>query len=176
VKTRLLAAGLLLCLAPSLARGRGEADWKEFTSKEGGFAVKLPGTPTEDRRTTRSPAGSFTGTVYVLEGKKGNEFYLAGFTDLPAAAVKAGTDAQRLDAARDEAIAHVRGKLVDERRIDLKGHPGREVTIEVDPKTFIQVRLYLVKQRLYQVLVVGGKDVAGAKHTLRFLDSFRLVP
>jgi hypothetical protein len=176
VTTRLLTAALGLCLVPALVRGRGEAEWKVFTSKEGGFSVSLPGTPAEDRRTTRSAAGTFPGTVYILEGKKGDGFYLAGFTDLPASVFKAGTDAQRLDSARDEAVAHARGKLKDEKRIDLKGHPGRELLIEVDAKTFVQARFYLVRQRLYQVLVLGSKDVPGARNTLRFLDSFRLVP
>jgi len=38
------------------------------------------------------------------------------------------------------------------------------------------VRLYLVKQRLYQLLVLGPtKDVAGSKSTQRFLDSFQLA-
>ena len=39
----------------------------------------------------------------------------------------------------------------------------------------VLARVYLVDQRLYQVVVFGPKDLATSKDTLKFLDSFELV-
>jgi hypothetical protein len=38
----------------------------------------------------------------------------------------------------------------------------------------VRARVYLVEQRLYQVVVFGPKDLATSKDALEFLDSFEL--
>ena len=81
---------------------------------------------------------------------------------------------KRLDQARDGAIASVGGKKRSEEKIKLKGHPGREIVIEKDSEVVVRMRIYLVKNRLYQVMVLGNGPVFPAKDAGFFLDSFRL--
>ena len=58
-------------------------------------------------------------------------------------------------------------------------YPGLEFAAEgkaKDADAFVQARLYLVDQRLYQVIAMGRKGEVPQGEVNRFLESFRLVP
>jgi hypothetical protein len=105
----------------------------------------------------------------------GKTMYGANFCDFPAA-IKKVPPKQVFDSSRDGAIANLAGKLASEKDIKLGGHPGREIRIEVaNGKQLFRVRVYLVDQRLYQVVILGTKEQATSKEADKFLDSFRLA-
>ena len=78
--------------------------------------------------------------------------------------------------ARDGSVANVGGKLVSERHITLEGFPGRELTVSVHAEgqsiEMLQ-RLYVVKERLYQQIVVY--PVGQTPEAARFFDGFTLA-
>jgi hypothetical protein len=47
--------------------------------------------------------------------------------------------------------------------------------VEVDGKKIFRGRVYLVGQRLYQVVIFGPKELASSKDAEKFLNSFELV-
>src|SRR5207244_3119777 len=110
-----------------------------------------------------------------LDVKKGEGSYVLVFADFSEAMLKGGSDEKRLDNARDGAVTSAKGKLKAEKRITLDKHPGRELHIEVEGKTAVRTRFYAVKNRLYQVLAVGTRELVFSKDTDRFLDSFKLT-
>ncbi len=66
----------------------------------------------------------------------------------------------------------LRGK---EKPIELAGkYPGREITIEKKGEIVAKMRIYLVNNRLYQVMVLGPGAAFSTKDVGIFLDSFRL--
>src|SRR5262249_33927006 len=140
---------------PALA---GKAEWKEFTSKEGGFAVLLPGTPVEQRQLVKTPVGSVDVHLFVVDPEGAPGAYVVGYSDFPEVALNDGGAQKRLDNARDGAVAQVKGKLKSEKKIKLKGVPGRELHIEVNDKTAVRLRLYVVQNRLYQVMSIGPRE------------------
>ena len=80
------------------------------------------------------------------------------------------------DSSRDGAVANMEGKLVSEKNVKLGKHPGREIRINVaEGKRLFRVRVYLVEQRLYQVVVFGTPETATSKDADKFLDSFKLT-
>jgi len=112
--------------------------------------------------------------LFIAEGKNDSAFVLS-YSDLPAAEVKAGEEDQRLDNAREGAVDKARGKLRSEKKIELDKFPGRELVIETEKDVVIRMRIYAVKQRLYQAMALGPGGFAQSKDASLFLDSFKLI-
>ena len=165
---------LTFALALPLLLGQPPASWKSFTSKEGGFSVSLPAIPREKRQTVKGPKGAREVTIFVLEAK-GDGSFVVSFSEFSPSEVKAGSEEKRLSHARDGAVESTKGKLLHERKITLEGHAGRELWIEKERQGIVQLRLYAVRNRLYQTLAVGPKEFIESKETGWFLDSFKLI-
>jgi hypothetical protein len=150
-------------------------EWKEFASKEGRFKVLMPGTPKKDKAETESDFGK--GVLHMNTAQAGKTIYGANYCDFPAKIRKVPLK-QVLDSSRDGAVANLEGKLVSEKdvRLGKQRVPGREIQIDVaGGKRLFRARVYLVEQRLYQVVVFGTKEAATSKETDKFLDSFKLT-
>ena len=148
---------------------------KEFTSKVGGFSAAFPGTPKESKEPIAKD-GTIQ-TQYTLDGPTGA--YLVSFQDNPNLAKAGKVEREKaLQAAQDAVQRGTQGKLLRSKEITLdKVHPGREYEIQASHGGggLFRSRAYLVKDRLYQVIVVGQKDFATSKEADRFLESFKLV-
>ena len=75
------------------------------------------------------------------------------------------------------AVANVDGKLLNERRVTLQGHPGREMWVKAESngeQGRVHARIYLVGRRLYQMLVAGSEAQFSESDAEYFLDSFQL--
>ena len=164
---------LLFALASTLAYAGDEPEWKEFASKEGRFKVLMPGIPKQNQVETESDFGK--GILHMNVVQAGKTMYGANYCDFPAAIKKVPLK-QLFDSSRDGAVANLEGKLANEKDIKLGEHPGREIQIDVaNGKQLFRVRVYLVDQRLYQVVILGTKEQATSKTADRFLDSFKLA-
>jgi hypothetical protein len=149
-----------------------QAEWKEFTSKEGHFKVVMPGTPKQQQFDTESDFGK--GVLHMNSVQAGKTIYGANYCDFPAEIRKAPIK-KVYDSSRDGAVANLEGKLVGEKEITLGKYPGREIQIEVaGGKQLFRARVFLVEQRLFQVVVMGTKEAAISKEADKFLDSFKL--
>jgi hypothetical protein len=170
----MLTRMLLGVSLPVMLAGAG-SDGPEFAPKGSGFMVSFPGMPTEHKQNVKTPSGFIDVTVYVYEPKKGEGQYVVSFSEYPEAVLKAGTDAKRLENARDGAVQSVKGTLKSEKKITLGASPGLDLVIEAKDKTAIRTRVYAVKNRLYQTMVVGPAKMVAARETEQFLNSFRLT-
>jgi hypothetical protein len=151
----------------------GQPDWKEFASKEGRFKLLMPGTPKQYKLDTESDFGK--GVLHINTVEAGETMYGTNYCDFPAEVKKAPLK-QVYDSSRDGAVANLEGKLASEKDIKLGEYPGREIRIEVaGGKKLFRARVYLVDQRLYQVVVFGTKETATSKEADKFLDSFKLT-
>jgi len=163
---------LLLGVSLPLVLGANVDDWKPLTEKEGGFSILFPGTPTENKQETKTPAGTVAVTFFVLE--KEGITYVASYSVFPKESVKARSEEKRLDNARDGAVASAKGKLENQRSIKIGKYPGRELMIQGE-KNFVRSRIFAVENRLYQTMVVGSKQQVSGSQADHFLDSFRLI-
>jgi hypothetical protein len=98
--------------------------------------------------------------------------YMVTYSDYPDQAVK-DPDAV-FKAARTGLVSVLGegGKVSGESRITLDDNPGREFTIDL-PEGKAHCRMYLVKNRLYQLAAAGDKVTD--KDAKRFFDSFKLT-
>lgn len=163
----------LVLFWPLLLASAQDQEWKPFVDQKAGFSVLLPGKPTVDKRQIKTSAGNLTVTLFVLEEKKTT--FAVSLAVFPAKAVEADTLEQRLDKARDGAVATSGGTLKSEKKIALDQHPGRELHIENSSPGLVVTRMYVVKNRLYQVTITGPRQLLKDPATLKFLESFRLA-
>ncbi len=150
-------------------------DWKPFSPKDGAFTVLLPGKPTEYKKSIKTKTGDAEGLLFELAVPPGESKFVVGYSEFKESAIKPGTEDKHLNNARDGAVASVKGKLKRERSLLLDSYPGRELYIEVEGKATVLIRMYAVKNRLYEVGAVGGAAFVTSKDAAKFLESFKLA-
>jgi hypothetical protein len=156
--------------------GGGEAAWAEFKSEEGGFSILMPGKPTEETQTQATELGNID--VYSYTYEEEDVAYMVGYNLLPAAMLEASSSGPMLDGACDGQVSGVSGTEVSRQEIALGAYPGRDLEIRVenaDGITTLHTRIYLVENKLYQILVVGREGQSTSPDTIKYLDSFKLL-
>lgn len=160
---------LLFCLLPT--RVWAQANWTEYLSQEGNFALIFPSQPIED------DIANETGLVHQAKASQDGITYYLIYTDLPSNLIAKLSPSQIFDLGRESLTKTVQARRVVEEETDFIIYPGRIFKIETPTKQLF-VRSYLVKDRLYQLSVEVPKDsLDGAKATIidKFFDSFKLL-
>jgi hypothetical protein len=175
VKSRFIGAGVVAALLLTAQAGARQDVWMTFTWEAGKCSALLPGTPKLEKKTTTLPDGG-TLDIYIQLVDKGNRAYILSYLDAPALASAADDVIQKaLDNGRDQAAANLGGKVVSDTKRKLGTYPGREIHIEAPGLGLYRARMYLVRGRLYQIVVLGPRDVALSKESTSYLDSFKLT-
>jgi hypothetical protein len=163
---------------PQPPRGvAAEQAWREFSPEGGGFALLLPGTPTEDSDVVETKIGKLTNRMFVLQD--GGRLYIASYAEFPQPVADPAVIKRMLDSGRDQALARSKARLVSEKEITLGGHFGRAVVAAADA-ALIRARFYWVGQRLYQTVLLTsvGRSPAAARAdesaAAKFFESFKL--
>lgn len=147
-------------------------DLESFSSKEGRFTLLMPGTPKLETRVVNTAKGEVTAYMYIV--KLDDRVYMVSYSDYPDDAIHELTPEQILDNGRDGMIANVFGELISETIISLDGYPGRQLNIGVG-NSGIRAKIFLVKNRMYGVMVSGPNDKMYLEPAGDVLDSFRLL-
>ena len=138
----------------------------------------MRGQPQVSSQDVQTPAGRMSAHLYSSD--RAASYYAVGFSDYPLAfAVTENPDAI-FKGVRDTWVRRIGGRTVGpDRKLTLAGkYPGVEFTAEGNAKgapAYLQARLFLVDQRLYQVIAMGLKNQVPQGELNRFLDSFQLV-
>lgn len=148
---------------------------KEFSSTEGGFVVLMPGTPLEERETLDTEAGPIDLQKFILELKKESIIYMVYYWDYSEVVIQRAGPDRLLDSMLDWIVSNIGGKLLSEQIISLDSYPGREIEVEAPEGFIIRSRLYLVKQRMYQLIVATSKEEAFSENAEKFFKSFKLL-
>ena len=168
----LIAAILLLTCGSQQAKLKcDQSDWIVLSPKDGGFSVKLPSKPTERSLPQGTETGQTPSPVYELTS--GSLKYVITYKDHPFDVEGAQRD-KLLEMGAEAGIIRAGGKVVSNKPISLDEYPGREVKGEMGG--FLnQSRVYLVKQRLYLLIVWLPADKAGSENAAKFFESFKIV-
>jgi TonB family protein len=161
----------LLSLAFTVSEPAQSTNWKEYISEKGKFSVQLPGAPTTGYRF--GPADSGAVMSYVTNYQKDAKAWSVVYFDLPAIPPHADAVKKLFDRERDGYTPKPSG----EKSLTLNGHPALEFKTPIDDRDSVQiVRIILVKQRVYELLVVTQAKQAASEDVTRFFDSFNPVP
>jgi len=148
--------------------------WKTFSSPDGSFSVLFPDNPTENKQTLNTAAGPINSAMYISKDDNATN-YMVGYTDYPEANIKQVQPDKMFDGGRDRLIASEKGKLITQSTITLAEYPGRAITVEMPDGLIVTARLYLVKNRFYQLLAETKRTKEDAEKIASFLDSFKLA-
>ena len=166
-----LAAIILLLTACG-----GKPEPQEFINQEGNFSIMSPLTLEESSQTVDTAAGPIE--IHFFMADDGNSAYMVGYSDYPAEIVELSDPNEMLDGAAQGATANINGTLVSQNNISLDGHPGRELVLTAtleDVDATAKARIYLVGNRLYQVLALGAEGDISPEDMDAFLQSFKLL-
>lgn len=172
-KSVILALSLLLAFLPAACTSQPQ----EFKSEAGRFKVTAPAALQETTQAVEAQSGKLDLRLFYTQ--QDDIGYFVSYCDYPPEVVQKADPEKMLDGARDGAVSNAKGKLLQETKITLAGHPGREMLIEaiseMGSASIIKERLFMVKNRLYQVVVVAPRSKVGDKEVDAFLQSFKLL-
>jgi hypothetical protein len=170
------AAALAVMAAAALAQTGAAAQalpWKEFRSAEGGFAILLPGQPSVETKNTTTDLGPIAMRMFTCTTD--SLYCSVAFYDVPEG-VRKSPDVMLEDMCNGFVQGAKLAEKAERRKISLGAHPGREIIGEsADASFLLLARYYLVKNRVYLVMVGTAVDGASSPEVGRYLDSFRLV-
>ena len=150
---------------------------QEFKSEAGRFAVMTPVTLEKSTNNLKTEAGPID--LHLFAGQLDDIAYVVAYSDYPPEKAPADYAEKMLDGARNGSVGNTQGQLVSETKISLTDYPGRELVIETRgedrPPSIVKGRMFMVKNRLYQITVVAPRGKAGDKIIDDFLQSFKLL-
>jgi hypothetical protein len=147
-------------------------EMQTFTSAEGRFTVKMPGTAQQREKTRQLNDGKTAYEHQFFVSLENNHVaYMLMYNDL-SSGTPAGKPQEVFDRIRDGMAA---GKtLVSDSVIQLNGTPGRAIVVRDGKGTLYQIHEFLVGGRLYQ-LIVSAESGYTADQVDAFMNSFRIL-
>jgi hypothetical protein len=168
MKTTVAGVALLVALAAA-GCGGNELEWKEVTSPDGGFKVLMPPGASKQNADEEPPLGKITLTTYTVK-QKGDGYFL-GWADLPP---KPPFDPE--DFLKGVAKRYDNAEKKSSKAITFRDNPGLEFELETPKGRKIVGRLYVVKNRLYELIVIGdGSRPPASAEAQKFFGSFQLL-
>jgi len=163
---RIIFVLLLLVSVASVTRSQGEpSPWVTFAPEEAGFSVLFPGKPVE----TVDKKPSFT--LHSFNLTLGRATFIASYTDYEPGKLDPQT---ALTANRDKFNKRLQATLVSSREITVDGHTGLEFTGET-PAANVKSQLFLIGNRMFQIVTFVFRDVDETRNVDRFFESFKFT-
>jgi hypothetical protein len=167
---------LSLLLVPALARGQAD-QWQTVVAPDLRFRLEMPA-PVARSTAEEKEKGQAMPRV-AWESKRGGEMFDFDYVDYNPAWFT-GRDARQM--ARDlgrgdaeKAFPRAKYKYVRDENVTLQGWDGYALDIEDSTGASVMMRTYIVKDRLYRLLVTAKPDMQSRSAAVRFVDSFRLA-
>ncbi len=168
-----MTQGLLILAVAVIAQagGPGEPGPMPFTSKEGGFSIAMPGTPSVTVQKADSPAGPIINKAFQVT--RVDRVHTVVCSDYPGE-LKGEDEDALLNGVLQGVSQSTGGRLLSQKKVTIEGRPGREVALKL-PLGVLHSRYFLKGKRIYQILQfqMGEKD--DPAEFQRFADSFRTV-
>jgi hypothetical protein len=152
------------------AAGVPAQDNKKFESKEGKYSVGFPGKPAM----TSNKVGDIVLNVAAVE--KGMGGFMVIYSDLPPDAVKVAKPKDLLEGGQKGLIDNFKAKVTSSKEFDFGKQklPAREILAEKET-IHLRIQIILAEARLYQVFIVGPKDMVTGKDADEFFKSFEIA-
>ena len=157
---------VLLTLCSNVPAQTDPSGWITLAPEGAGFSVLFPGNANE----TVDKKNSFT--LHSFNVTVGRATYVASYSDYLPGKLDPAT---ALTANRDKFLKSLQATLVSNREITMDGHTGIEFTSET-PAANVKSQLFLIGNRMYQIVTFVFRDVDETTNVNRFFDSFKFTP
>lgn len=157
---------VLLTLCSNVPAQTDPSGWITLAPEGAGFSVLFPGNANE----TVNKKTSFT--LHSFNVTVGRATYVASYSDYLPGKLDPAT---ALTANRDKFLKSLEATMVTSREITIDGHTGIEFTGET-PAANVKSQLFLIGNRMYQMVSFVFRDVDETRNVNRFFDSFKFTP
>ena len=170
------ASVLLLALLPALAFAQVDP-WQTVVAPDLRFRLEMPAPV--NRSTADEKEKGHTTPRLAWESKRQDEMFDFDYVDYDPSWFT-GRDSKQMakDLGRGEAekaFPRAKYKYVRDENVTLQGWDGYALDIEDATGGAVMMRTYIVKDRLYRLLVTVKPTPESRTAALRFIDSFRLA-
>jgi len=166
------ASAMLILLTGTFVVSAQDEPQPPFEHQEGRFRVVFPSAPKQRIVPIVTKHGKLNVHLFTVQ-KSGSE-YVISYSDLPAGNLKKVDVEDVLDFAQDGAKREMKAEVSGAHPIGDDKLPGREFVLDMPDKVRAKVRLYVVGNRLYQVMVIGTPEFIAGATTKAFLDSLQV--
>lgn len=150
-----------------------EKEWEEFRDEDGKFSVMLPGNPEKTTTQINTEIGVIDLNMFMYEDY--NAVYMVAYSDFPLGHIESKGVQQLLDDARDGAVRDINGELINEKITEINGYPGRSLLIKAEEEELMaRDNLYIVENRMYQIVIVYPLDKNVDFEMDKFISSFKI--
>jgi hypothetical protein len=170
-----ITVAIIAIIVGHLTTGFLQGDFENLTkysAPDKSFTLMLPKNVEETKQVVNTPLGPIN--IYFFEAKAKHHVFTVAFSDYPPSFIETNDTKTLLDGSRDGAVRNIQGQLLSETFIDFKGHSGRELRILGPQKIILKMRIYLVGNRLYQIMTVAEPDYVYDKIINTVFDSFKI--
>jgi len=157
------------------------AQQKKYENKAGHFSIVFPGAVTPQTQDIPSEVGNLKMNMFMCtpdEGKDVNGLYAVDYTDYPSTMVSSDSSKALRERFFTGAVngfaKNVNGQIVNSGSTMYKVYPGVKAKVSMEGG-FMYVQAYLVKSRLYLLLVGCDTDKDGNAAIEKFFKSFELL-
>ncbi len=165
-------------VAASMAEGKKEEkkEVRPYVSEEGGFSIVFPDSPQVKKELINSEHGPIKLTQLLYEKEK-TKAWIASFSDYPPPLVELGNSSQLLVGIQNQILDVLGTKASHQQKITLaKKYQGLAFeAYSSKQKMDILYRIYLVKNRVYQLGMYSSVGKFSAQDSSDFMGSFRLI-
>ena len=155
----------------------GKSEWQELAIAEGGFSVLMRGQARYTRQLLETPVGHMQAHLYSSD--RPDAFFAVGYTDYPLTFAMTKLPQEILTGVRDTWVRRINGRLTtSDNSLKLGKYPGLEFSARGTVSgrdSLLEARLYMVDQRLYQVISIARTAEMPQGTVNRFFKSFRLT-
>jgi hypothetical protein len=159
---------VLSAVVTAAAQAQSQTDphgWINFAPEGAGFSILFPTQPVEN--TNKKTAY----TLHSFTTNANRATYVAAYSDYEEIKLK---PAEFLAANRDRFNKGLQATPISSREITVGGHTGLEFVSE-SPAANIRSQLFLVGNRLYQIVTMVLRDTDQTEWTDKFFASFKFV-
>ncbi|HTY08301.1 MAG TPA: hypothetical protein VMF29_03975 [Candidatus Edwardsbacteria bacterium] len=155
-----------------LCAGCAKPPLTQYVVDDGTWAILLPGTPKRSVTPVQTAIGPIDMIQYSSGG--GNSYTALAYADYPSFIANAPA-LSLLEGARDGALKNTNAKLVEDKERHLGEFLGKEIKADLPVAGYgMRAFIFLVKRRLYQIIIVGTKDEISSARADSIFFSFEL--
>lgn len=170
----LLGMGLAAASLSAFAQGEG---WQTVVSPDLRFRLEMPAPVNKSTASDKEKGHSMPRVAW--ESKRGGEMFDFDYVDYdPAWFSSRDSKEMARELGRGEAekaFPRAKYKYVRDENVTLQGWDGYALDIEDTAGALVMMRTYIVKDRLYRMLVTAKADAGSRADARRFVDSLRLA-
>lgn len=147
-----------------------------FSSKKGRFSISFPGEPNTNSHKTASEFGEIELHQFMYS-EKDTRAWTVSYSDYPDKMIRLGNSEQLLKGIKYRIVEELHAKTLSEEQVQLdKLYKGLSFVAHSKKKKLdILYRIYLVKNRIYQISMYSSIGVFSPKDSANFIGSFKLL-